>query len=171
LESDAGSDDDDEESASRSDADDEMWGMNDEPLTEIEIDTSLKADGDNTPGIDGFTTKLIAEGWSHSPAFRLQIWILFSLCFEQGVTPSNWKKAIIFAIAKPGKKPTLPKSYRPISLLSTTSKIPDRVVADRMQYFASQDQIISPANFRSVAGKSAVEMLFDLVSAIRTARR
>lgn len=39
-----------------------------------------------------------------------------------------WKRASIIGILKPGKDPTLPDSYRPIALLSSISKILEKII-------------------------------------------
>ena len=52
---------------------------------------------------------------------------LFSLCFEQGVHPSNWKTANVVPVHK-RKSRTDMKNYRPVSLLSVMSKVMEKVI-------------------------------------------
>lgn len=47
---------------------------------------------------------------------------LFNSSWLNGTFPSAWKLATLVPIPKPGKDPTLPSSYRPISLLSSLGK-------------------------------------------------
>ena len=47
----------------------------------------------------------------------------FSYCFEHGVVPTDWTKAIISPVLKPGKDPHEPLNYRGNSLLSCMGKI------------------------------------------------
>ena len=52
---------------------------------------------------------------------------LFSLCFEQGVHPSDWKTANVVPVHK-RKSRTDMKNYRPVSLLSVMSKVMEKVI-------------------------------------------
>ncbi|XP_043204749.1 uncharacterized protein LOC122371992 [Amphibalanus amphitrite] len=49
--------------------------------------------------------------------------------------PASWKVAEIVAIPKKGKPPSELSSYRPISLLSSTSKLAERLVQGRLQHW------------------------------------
>lgn len=49
--------------------------------------------------------------------------------------PDSWKKATIVLFQKPGKDPLFPQNYRPISLLTSFSKIFERVIYNRLQPF------------------------------------
>lgn len=53
-------------------------------------------------------------------------------CLKIGYFPVAWKSATIFPISKAGKDPTQASSYRPISLLSTLSKIFERLILKRI---------------------------------------
>ena len=46
--------------------------------------------------------------------------------------PKLWRKSKVVAILKPGKDSTLPKSYRPISLLCHTYKLFERMILNRL---------------------------------------
>ena len=48
---------------------------------------------------------------------------LINGCLRINYFPDAWKKAIIVTIPKPGKDQNIPDNYRPISLLSSLSKI------------------------------------------------
>ncbi|KAL4084132.1 hypothetical protein QTP88_027967 [Uroleucon formosanum] len=52
-----------------------------------------------------------------------------------GYFPDTWKIAIIIPIHKPGKQKSSPKSYRPISLLPTFSKLLERILLHRIKPF------------------------------------
>lgn len=49
-------------------------------------------------------------------------------CIRLGYFPENWKLVIIITIPKPDKDPLLPVNYRPIALLSSLSKILEKVI-------------------------------------------
>jgi len=52
---------------------------------------------------------------------------LFSLTLKHGCLPTDWKIHKIVPIFKSGD-PSLVKNYRPISLLSNTSKVLERII-------------------------------------------
>ena len=53
---------------------------------------------------------------------------LFNLSLASADIPSIWKQAIIIALLKSGKPASLDTSYRPISLLSPTAKVLERLL-------------------------------------------
>ncbi|GIY72990.1 RNA-directed DNA polymerase from mobile element jockey [Caerostris extrusa] len=60
---------------------------------------------------------------------------------------SKAKTATILPIPKPGKVPTNPESYRPISLLSTLSKITESIILNRFNQFVEPNNIICKERF------------------------
>lgn len=67
---------------------------------------------------------------------------VFNRCLESGYCPAAWKRSKVVPIAKPGKDPTSPSSYRPISLLSTISKLFERVNYTRLLYHTELNNIL-----------------------------
>jgi hypothetical protein len=51
---------------------------------------------------------------------------LFNAVLRRQYIPPAWKHTRVVSILKPGKDPTLPSSYRPISLLNTVGKLFER---------------------------------------------
>lgn len=98
--------------------------------TPKEIKSTIKFLKNNkAPGIDGIMNKLL----KHLPKKMLVLLTyLFNSIFKFSYFPIEWKKAKIVAILKPGKNPTHPTSYRPISLLSSISKVFERIVLNRI---------------------------------------
>jgi hypothetical protein len=64
-----------------------------------------------------------------------------------GHFPATWKSAKVIPIPKSNKPSTDPKSYRPISLLSTLGKLFERIRAVRLTSFANQHHLLSHAQF------------------------
>ncbi|KAL4120570.1 hypothetical protein QTP88_013240 [Uroleucon formosanum] len=54
-------------------------------------------------------------------------------CLKLCYFPTAWKRATIISIPKPGKDPLKPDSYRPIALLSSISKIYEKVILSELQ--------------------------------------
>ena len=62
--------------------------------------------------------------------------------------PKLWRKSKVIAILKPGKDSTLPKSYRPISLLCHTYKLFERMILNRLNPLIETMIIDQQAGFR-----------------------
>ena len=78
--------------------------------------------------------------------------------------PKLWCKSKVTAILKPGKDSTLPKSYRPISLLCHTYKLLERIILYRLNPITEHNNIKEQAGFR--AGKSRTSQLLSLTQYI-----
>jgi hypothetical protein len=57
---------------------------------------------------------------------------LFNAVLRRQYIPPAWKHARVVSILKPGKDPTLPSSYRPISLLDTVGKLFEKILLARV---------------------------------------
>lgn len=62
--------------------------------------------------------------------------------------PTSWPESKVIAILKPNKEPTDPKNYRPISLLSSTYKLFERMILARLQPIIEASLPIEQAGFR-----------------------
>ena len=104
---------------------DQLFGK---ALTIDEIEKGLfSASPDKAAGSDGLTIRVWREVW---PVLQQQIYTLFSTSLRQGKLPLQWKVAKIVPLKKGNKDDyTLPKNYRPISLLATLGKIMEAVMA------------------------------------------
>ncbi|KAJ4429275.1 hypothetical protein ANN_26278 [Periplaneta americana] len=69
---------------------------------------------------------------------------LFNALLHLEYFPDTWKHAVIIVIHKPGKPASNPTSYRPISLLSTISKVFEKVLLKRLDTFLLQASILPP---------------------------
>ena len=58
--------------------------------------------------------------------------VVFNAVLRLQYYPSVWKHARVISILKPGKDPTLPSSYRPISLLDTVGKLFEKILLARI---------------------------------------
>jgi len=73
-----------------------------------------------------------------------------------------WKMAVVVPLLKPLKDPSLPLSYRPISVLSVLSKILERILDRRLVWFLETNKILSHSQYGCRRGRSALMALADL---------
>ncbi len=102
----------------------------DSPLTIEELKSTLDCMSCNkAPGLDRIPPELLKTLWDIIAPL-----ILNSLNFvlEKGALPRDQTTALITLLLKKGKDPLECSSYRPISLLSTDSKLLAKVLALRL---------------------------------------
>lgn len=122
---------------------------------------TFKTDG--APGWDGIMPKalkevrhLIAEPLAH----------IINLSIASGCVPANLKIAQVCPIFKSGNRKDV-NNYRPISLLTLTAKILEKVVNKRLLSFLEQNSVLAPNQYGFRAKKStedAVVLLTDTVA-------
>ena len=103
-----------------------------------------KASGYN--GIsDEMIHHLVEEG-------RKAMLYVMNLSWKVRYVPSDWRKAIIIPIPKPGKDLKKTASFRPISLTGFIAKLMEHLVKERMIYGLERDEKLneSQAGFRTL---------------------
>jgi hypothetical protein len=101
-----------------------------------------------------------------------QIYTLFSTSLRQGKLPLQWKVAKIVPLRKGDKYDyTLPKNYRPMSLLATLGKITEAVMAARLAYLTEVHKLLPNNHFGARKQKSTVLAISYLQEAIYDAWR
>lgn len=93
---------------------------------------------------------------------------IYRACFRLSYFPNEWKHAKIIAIPKPGKDLTNPSNYRPISLLSTLSKILEKIVLGKINLHLRCKDIIIPEQFGFREGLSTNHQLLRVTNHIKT---
>ena len=89
---------------------------------------------------------------------------LYTTSLDLGHTPIAWKTARIVTLRKLGKADyTVPKAFRPISLLPTISKGLEAVVAARLSYMAEEHKLLPANHFGARPKRSAEQALNVLV--------
>jgi len=94
---------------------------------------------------------------------------LLNRIFLSSEFPSSWKLAVIIPLLKPFKDPSNPSSYRPISLLSTLSKILERILNKRLTWFLESNNFLNEAQYGCRRGRSSAIALPELDAHIYTA--
>jgi Reverse transcriptase (RNA-dependent DNA polymerase) len=92
---------------------------------------------------------------------------LINACILQSYFPKNWKIAKIIAIQKENKDPTNPSSYRPISLLSSISKLLEKVLLNRINKHVDNNNIIPNHQFGFRKAHSTTHQLYRVTKLIK----
>ncbi|KAF4547022.1 Hypothetical protein D9617_69g078010 [Elsinoe fawcettii] len=119
------------------------------------------------------TDKLSFAVWQHVLDVTIE-WIrwLYQASLDLGHIPGEWRMAKIVVIRKPGKSDyTVPKAFRPISLLSTLSKGLEAIVAKRLSYLAERYDLLPSGHFGGRPQRSCEDAVNKLVLAIYDAWR
>ena len=92
---------------------------------------------------------------------------LFNNLFEIGHFPNIWKIAHITAIYKKSGPQTCKTSFRPISILPTSSKIFESVLHDRLLKHCVENKLITDKQAAYLKGDSTVSQLLYMVHNIK----
>jgi hypothetical protein len=115
-------------------------------------------------GTDGISIQMVK---ALSPYCLGVITTLVNMSLTTGYFPSCWKKALVIPLPKV-KHPELVAHFRPISVLSTVSKIIEKVVASQIEPFVEQILPERQSGFRR--GFSTTSALLNIVDQIHRAR-
>ena len=85
---------------------------------------------------------------------------LLNLSLLQGIFPDSLKIASVTPIFKGGDKTDV-CNYRPISVLSTFSKIFEKVIAYQVNYYLRTNNILTPAQYGFRQGQSTTDALLN----------
>ena len=103
----------------------------DSPITSDEFQRKrLQISNNKAPGPDGFPAEFFRHFWQTiSPLF---LRMSQTIQLNSKILP-HMNTAIISVLLKPDKDPTLPSSYRPLSLINTDIKIISKALAIRIE--------------------------------------
>ena len=129
-----------------------------------ELEKALNKYKPSTPGID----KIPYEIYNNLPEKGKEILLkLINKLWNTGDLPQASKHAILIPISKPNEDPHSVKSYRPIALLPCFTKIIEKMVKDRLQWYTEKHSILPPflSGFRK--GRSAIDNIVCLENTIQ----
>lgn len=118
------------------------------------------------PGMDKVHNSLVKK---LPPVGFFLLGIIINASLKMNYFPTKWKHAKVVPIKKPGKPSSSPNSYRPISLLSSFSKLLERVILIRLQKHLDERNVIPHQQHGFQRGKSTSTLLVQLISKIKTA--
>jgi len=101
------------------------------PFLAEELDEALGSTNPNkAPGPDGISPNVLIKA---QDVLRKDLLKVYNTCLEKNTFPKDWKKGEIVTISKgAGKDPKEPKSYRPLCLLGSLSKVYKRMLNKRL---------------------------------------
>lgn len=85
--------------------------------------------------------------------------MIVNSCLQLTYFPSAWKHAKMIAIKKPEKPSSSPSSYRPVSLLSSPSKVLERIILTRLNNHLEEMEVIPTVQHGFCVGRSTVTQL------------
>jgi hypothetical protein len=113
-----------------------------------------------SPSHDLITNQII----KHLPKKAiLLLTLIFNSILRLSNIPQSWKHSIVILILKPDKPPDLLSSYRPISLLTSFSKILEKIILTRINHIQISQRIISNTHFRFKNKHSSLHQVHRII--------
>lgn len=138
---------------------------NDLPLTSPRELRSIikKLPTKKAPGHDNIDNRIIKN---LSTKAVVQLMYIINAILKTSYFPEIWKMAVIVPIPKPNKELTNPVNYRPISLLSTLSKLTEKIILERINSFNKKHKIIIDEQFGFRSGHNTSMQVARIAHAI-----
>lgn len=146
--------------------------VNDSDVEFVDTDETMvmirKLKNSKAPGLDKVHNCLIKN---LPPVAVLLLTLIINSCLKLSYFPDTWKHAKVIAIKKPGKPASKPLSYRPISLLSSLSKLLERAILSRVNDHLIAHDIIPEQQHGFRSQYSTVTQLHKLTTHMRESLR
>jgi hypothetical protein len=139
-------------------------------ITEAEVRAAIfRSNPKKAPGPDDISFLVWRRIWEEAKG---SIMALYKASLRLGHLPDSWRIARIVPLRKPGKPDyTVPKAFRPISLLATISKGLEAVVANRLSFMAGKHNLLPSNHFGARKRRSCEQAINVLVHRIYEAWR
>ena len=134
------------------------------PFTEAEFEMALESCNNSAPGKDNVSFVMIKKLNIKAKKYLLKF---YNYLWKMGFFPKLWRHAIIIPIVKPGKDPSLPTNYRPISLTSSICKLMEKMVNMRLMWYIEENNILSPTQSGARRNRSTLDSLGSLENQIK----
>lgn len=122
----------------------------------------MSLDSGSSPGWDDISTAFL----KHAREIVVPlICNLANLCFNTGVFPSSLKRSIVTPVYKSGDRADV-NNYRPISVLTSISKIIEKLLNIRLTDYLTKFKILSSTQYGFKKGLSTQHAILDLTSTI-----
>ena len=90
---------------------------------------------------------------------------LINKCFETGVFPKTFKKAIVLPLHKKDS-PDIMTNYRPISILPKLSKIIEKCLKSRLLHYFTRNKLFNQVQFGFLPKLSTQDALINVTEKI-----
>ena len=140
------------------------------PFTEQEVIDVLRCmNPKKAPGLDHFTSDIVLRfAESHISVLTK----LYNKCLEWSLFPTNWKRALIKVLPKPGKADYESLcSFRPIGLLSVFGKVLEALIKSRLTYDLHKRNMLSGKQYGFTEQSSSTDAIRSAVDFIKTSKR
>ena len=135
-------------------------------VTSDEIGDHLRTRNNRSaPGPDGINYKCLKALHLTRPAI---LEALYNVCLQASYFPSVWKRGRVVFIPKPGKDPTSPAAYRPITLLPVMGKVFERVLLSRLELHLSAHDLLHARQYGFRKKRSTEHAVNDVIHRIKT---
>jgi ribonuclease HI len=134
-------------------------------VTRYELATALSMlKKGSAPGVDLLPSDIVQVS---ADVFQDALCNLFTAVFEKACFPNSWKVARITIIPKQNKPSYCsPDSFRPVSILPIFSKLLERVILNRLKWFATEEQWFSQFQHGFREGRSTESAAHQLIERI-----
>lgn len=117
----------------------------------------------SAPGHDNITTEIVKKLKTH---ISKPLCSVFNLCIKKGVFPDEYKRAVICPVYKNKGDRRSIESYRPVSLLTTFSKIFEKCIKARFVHYLENNEILSRTQFGFRQGKNTTDAVLEIVEGV-----
>lgn len=128
-------------------------------LEELEI-AIASSKTNSAPDLDQIDNRIIGRLPSNYKEILL---LIYNMIFAEGSFPEPWKDSLVILIPKPGGK-----GIRPISVLSCFLKVFEKLIYNRLRWFAEVNDIVPNFQFGFRQSKSCIDNLICITSYIHT---
>ena len=133
------------------------------PTNEKEIYEKLHGmKNKKSSGHDGISNEILK---CCSPILDTFLVRIFNQCITNCIFPECFKTAKVISLYKKGDK-TDPHNYRPISLLSSLSKIFEKILHKRMMKFCQTNKLLNPVQYgfrKKMSCTDAIDAITDYI--------
>ena len=131
-------------------------------ITDSEVKDAIYNSAPNkAAGPDGINFLCLRQVYQAIPTALID---LFKSLLKIGYHLHCWREATGAIIRKPNKPDySVPKAYRPVSLLNCLGKISEKIIAKRLSYIAEKEGLLHSGQMGGRPGRSAIDAVMALV--------
>ena len=133
-----------------------------EAITRQEVANAIaRAKGGKSPGPDGLTNRLLKVG--KDPVIDLYHQLFNVIWTQGGCTPQEWARVLIKPVYKNKDDTHNPEYYRGIALASTTAKIFESVLDNRLAKYVAEHDTCTTMQYGGQSDHSVKDALYPLL--------